>query len=208
MEIDLFELPIPDWNIGCPQCGYPLRGLPSHRCPECGLEFDIPSILQPWHRLRDPRFTGDELPVPDFGLACGECGQPLAGATLHKCPHCDTPFDLLDLRPEGDWFRLDTVFGGPISSQFIGPILAGEYIPYNVQREPSHGMLPLDEQLMVPSEFYFDVLWLIEHELAQMPRLETRDPRISWRCAHCREENPDTFDVCWNCSRPRGGQEA
>ena len=26
----------------------------------------------------------------------------------------------------------------------------------------------------------------------------------SWRCAACREENPPTFGVCWNCQAPQG----
>ena len=68
MDIDLNTLPIPDWGLICPKCRYPLVGLPAHRCPECGTEFDMADVVQTWHRLRDPRFTGHELPLPDFGL--------------------------------------------------------------------------------------------------------------------------------------------
>lgn len=42
----------PDWeNIAveakCPLCDYNLRGLTEPRCPECGYQFDWPSVLDP-----------------------------------------------------------------------------------------------------------------------------------------------------------------
>lgn len=40
-------------KIKCPQCGYPLLGLPPvHVCPECGLEYDPYSRLVPLGRPR------------------------------------------------------------------------------------------------------------------------------------------------------------
>ncbi|MBK8266827.1 MAG: hypothetical protein IPK83_00330 [Planctomycetes bacterium] len=41
MEFDPNVLPVPDLGLCCMQCGYALRGLPSHRCPECGREFTL-----------------------------------------------------------------------------------------------------------------------------------------------------------------------
>jgi hypothetical protein len=40
----------PDWeaidfDVCCGRCGYNLRMLPEARCPECGLEFDWPAVL-------------------------------------------------------------------------------------------------------------------------------------------------------------------
>jgi len=29
--------------------------------------------------------------------------------------------------------------------------------------------------------------------------------KASWRCEHCREENPGEFEFCWNCSQERAG---
>jgi hypothetical protein len=37
---------------------------------------------------------------------------------------------------------------------------------------------------------------------------EMNDPaRKPWRCVSCGEENPATFDVCWNCQKPNGSQQ-
>ena len=40
-----YELPVPDLGLHCRQCSYPLRGLPSHVCPECGTTFDPAALL-------------------------------------------------------------------------------------------------------------------------------------------------------------------
>jgi rubredoxin len=42
----------PDWetimrDVLCPLCGYNLRGLSNPRCPECGYQFEWPSVLDP-----------------------------------------------------------------------------------------------------------------------------------------------------------------
>ena len=35
------------------------------------------------------------------------------------------------------------------------------------------------------------------------------DPeRKPWRCSSCGEQNPATFDVCWNCQKPNESQQA
>ena len=46
----------PDWQaihqeVKCPLCDYNLRGLHEPRCPECGYQFDWPSVLDPNKRL-------------------------------------------------------------------------------------------------------------------------------------------------------------
>lgn len=60
--VSLFLWPrLPVWEPGsCTQCGYPLRGLPLPRCPECGTPFD-PDKTPFFHRAGiDPK-TG--LPI-------------------------------------------------------------------------------------------------------------------------------------------------
>jgi hypothetical protein len=114
MDVDLTQLPIPDWGLTCPECFYPLKGLPSHRCPECGTTLDMPSLVHTWTRLRAPRFTGEELPLPDFGLHCKRCDAPLVGATEHRCGACDTPFDIYAGYPTQPWFVLDKQLCGDL----------------------------------------------------------------------------------------------
>ena len=122
MDIDLNALPIPDWGIECPTCHYPLVGLPSHRCPECGTEFDMAEVVKPWHRLREPRFTGHERPLPDFGLLCQACRHPLAGAERYECPDCGVPFDVEVMRPRRTWFIVDQSLCGDVSLAGLEPL--------------------------------------------------------------------------------------
>ena len=46
--------PSPELLPVCPECGYDLRGIPSDRCPECGLQIDREVVSRiPWvHRAR------------------------------------------------------------------------------------------------------------------------------------------------------------
>jgi len=206
MEIDLAQLPIPDWGLTCPTCGYPLQGLPSYRCPECGKRFNIRRLIRPWTRLRPPRFTGQELPAPDFGLTCAACGHELAGARTHQCPRCGSPFDPQVLRPRQTWFVLEAASVGELPIPIVQAALAAELIPYAPVEERTvaehvagHGVM--FSRLRIPSEFYFDVLWLLQEARRQVAAVRARGDQGDWKCAQCGEDNPGHFEVCWNCER-------
>ncbi len=203
MEIDLEQLPIPDWNLVCRTCEYPLKDLPEHRCPECGLEVVMSELVQPWMRLREPQFTGRELPLPDFGLVCGDCDATLAGVTEFRCPSCRAPFDPRDGAPTGPWCKIPPALLGDVLPQAVEIILVEEFIPYvrREQRDLSRilGFDSLvDVRLEVPGEFYFDLLAALRrHELT------TPDPTDpDWDCSNCQEPNPATFTICWKCHQP------
>jgi hypothetical protein len=207
MDIDLNTLPIPDWGIECPHCRYPLVGLPSHRCPECGTRFDMAEIVQPWHRLREPRFTGHELPLPDFGLLCHACRHPLAGARQRACPACSAAFDPEAIRPRRKWFIVDQAMCGYVSLVGLEPLLAAERLPHM----RAHGKLLAEiygvakiigSRLLVPNEFFFELLWLIQKTSKEMQQVREQ-PGSPWTCPRCGEEVPDHFNVCWNCEHPR-----
>ena len=205
-EIDIGQLPIPDWGLGCPQCRYPLRGLPSHRCPECGTELDMQSVVTSWTRLRPPRFTGDELPSPEFGLSCAACGQALAGATSPACPHCAAPFDLRALRPRRDWFILDKVACGEVPVAGMLAVLAAELVPQFPVEERTSGEIfgghsGLFNRLRVASEFYFEVRWLLERARQEMAQARAAGGADDWTCPGCGEQNPGNFEICWNCGK-------
>ncbi|MCK4342994.1 MAG: hypothetical protein KAY37_14870, partial [Phycisphaerae bacterium] len=204
MDIDLQKLPIPDWGLVCPSCGYQLQGLPGHRCPECGEIIDLPDLVRPWTRLRAPRFTGDESPLPDFGLTCGECGDPLLGAKDGLCPHCGAPFDLNGLKPPREWFLLDSELCGELPIPGVQALLASEGVPHVEVREKSAieiygGQSVFANRLRVASEFFFEVLWLLQRAQAEMETARALGESAQWRCSNCGEENPGHFDVCWNC---------
>jgi hypothetical protein len=208
VEIDLAQLPIPDWGLTCPRCHYPLRGLPTHRCPECGRRLVIKELVGPWTRLRDPRFTGHELPFPDFGLRCRACGQPLAGAAALACPSCGAAFDPERWRPPRTWFILDAALCGRLPVPGVQALLASEGVPHFPMFEMTIGEVYggrsiMVDRLRVASEFYFEVRWLLEDARREMEAVRAAGDRGAWRCAACGEENPVHFEICWNCEAPR-----
>jgi hypothetical protein len=209
MDIDITALPVPDCDLRCPRCDYPLRGLPTHRCPECGRKFNIERLLRPWTRLRAPRFTGDELPFPDFGLSCSACGTPLCGAPTRDCLQCRAPFDPQATRPPRSWFLLDVRLGGGFALAALEPLLAAERIPYipvdlhSVTNVPV-GIPITSRPVLVPSEFYFELLWLLRQRRrgpADGGSSTTRAP--AWRCPACGQRVPGNFELCWSCQAAR-----
>lgn len=213
MDIDLQMLPIPDWGLVCPGCSYPLRGLPEHRCPECGHMLDIPRLVRPWTRLRDPRFDGTERPLPDFGLQCSACEADLAGAPADECHACGQPFDVLALRPPREWFILDRNICGSLPIPGVQALLAEESVPHAhandmTVHEIYGGQSSVASRLRVPGEFYFEVLWLVQQVKNEMQRArvarENGDER-HWTCPECNESNPSHFDLCWNCEQAQPG---
>jgi len=207
MDLDVTQLPIPDWGLHCPICDYPLVGLPTHRCPECGTPIDVAALVRPWTRLRAPWFSGRELPVPDFGLQCAGCGEPLAGAPERRCPACGGPFDLEHLRPRRRWFLVDAELCGDLPVAGVQALFSAEYVPHVPVMERTIGEIwggasMMINRLRVPSEFYFDVLWLLRRAREEMDAARTA-AETTWHCRACGEENPGHFEICWNCRAGR-----
>ncbi|MEW6251385.1 MAG: hypothetical protein AB1716_12115 [Planctomycetota bacterium] len=209
MDFDLDQLPIPDWGLHCPKCRYPLRGLPRHRCPECGTAFEMRDMVPPSTRVRAPRIVGLPLPIPDWGLVCLECRYPLRGLPTHRCPECGTRFDLETLRAAGEWFTLDAGMCPDLPFTHVLGLLQSEYVPHIPQPGRSvgqvYGLQPQDmpiTRVKVATEFYYEVLWLIRGLREQLAASRAA-ARKTWRCAHCGEKNPGSFEVCWSCETDR-----
>ncbi len=62
----------------CRECGYDLRGLTEHRCPECGKPFDPADLL--------PKPPKRVLP------GCDACGRPWRMGDGAFCPQCGVPY--------------------------------------------------------------------------------------------------------------------
>jgi len=205
MDVDLFQLPIPSWGLRCPTCDYALEGLPTHRCPECGQPFDMNRLVRTWTRLRDPRWTGAERPMPGLGLRCRGCGVALAGQVGFACEQCGASTRPEDLGPSGEWFVLDEQMAGTIAMPAIEALLARELVPYyhsrdRLVRELYMGPRIVGARFAVPSEFYFEVLRLLQDLRAEMAAAR-KAPR--WTCAACGARVPGNFELCWKCETPR-----
>ncbi len=165
------------------------------------------SLVPSWTRLRDPRFTGRESPLPDFGLACEACGVSLAGAFDRVCGHCGEPFDPTARRPSRPWFVLEPAVYEPLPRALLEMILRDEQVPHLVR--PGLSALGVAGfSVLLPSEFYFECRWLIQRAHQQLAAEEQGGRGEPWRCGLCGEENPAGFERCWNCgsgSGDRGG---
>ena len=207
MEIDVNQLPIPDWGLTCPCCRYALVGLPTHRCPECGTHLDMSAIIQPWHRLREPRYTGDERPIPNWDIHCQRCDTRLDGRESFECPGCGAPTDGESLKPRREWFLIEKQTCGELPLAGVQSLLAAEYVPFTYATDKAlraiyGGTDIIGSRLLVPREFYFDVLSLI-HEAEQTLGHVRDHPAEGWTCPKCNEDVPAHFDVCWNCEYER-----
>lgn len=207
MIIDIHQIPIPDWSLVCPRCEYPLRGLPSHRCPECGKSLDMNEIVRPWTRLRSPIFTGQEMPIPDFGLNCPVCRGALVGATTHHCPRCRTAIQMEEFRPSGRWFDAETWCGSGLLSAQVETMLATLQIPHI--RVQGRGTMDVflargsaGGVLYAATEFFFDFLDALRCLRGALRRTTVAAP---WDCRSCGEQVPGHFEICWNCESKRTG---
>lgn len=207
MSIDIHQLPIPDWDVVCPACGYPLRGLPEHRCAECGQRFNIADVVKSWHTLRPPQFTGRESPLPDFGFTCDKCSESIAGSLDQRCRACGRLFDLDVEMPRRDWFRISLITQGRLESEVVAAELEHEAIPFRwetAEGTPQRlymGVGTWARDLLVRRDFYFDARAAVLACLRRHAELKDRGP---WTCERCAEENPPTFELCWKCGAENG----
>ncbi|MBX3395538.1 MAG: hypothetical protein KF841_09230 [Phycisphaerae bacterium] len=153
MEFDPAALPIPDLGLNCIGCGYSLKGLPSHRCPECGREIDLEQHI----------------------------------------PRGDFPAVILDGREV------------PLSAR-TNEIMRRAGILFMAAQNPAESIFGMSRtqsingKLAVERNRYFDAIRWLKHFAAtgEMPP-EPDTSGSDWKCTACGEENPPTFEVCWNC---------
>ncbi len=78
----------------------------------------------------------------------------------------------------------------PIKERTVGEIVGGQGMGVS--------------RLRVPSEFYFEVLWLLRRMELEMEAAQSGASGEPWRCAGCGEECPGNFETCWSCGGERG----
>ncbi len=155
-------------------------------------------------------FDPEALPVPDLGLLCRKCGYPLAGLSQHRCPECGRAFTMEEYIPPGDFPFL--IYDG----KQVRPtpetieLLKQACIPYMHVMPPGDTVLKnmgynpdkLRGHIAVPRELYFETIDLLRRrQLGEPIETPTAVEQPDWTCPACSEENPGTFDMCWNCGR-------
>lgn len=195
---------IPDWNVLCPICRYPLRGLPTNRCPECGNLFDLSEIVRPWTRRREPRAAAADRPLPDYGLACSACGESLAGAAGDECPHCRRPFSLTSYIPRGATFLVERASVAPFTIGQIESLLVEEAIPFMPLRQQGFleaitGQWAIEASLTIPTEFFLDFRRAAVAAAAARRLSGVQREKSSRACDKCGARNPLDFEICWRC---------
>jgi putative signal transducing protein len=59
---------------------------------------------------------------------------------------------------------------------------------------------PAAEVWVTRDQDYDDARRIVVDTLATIDGESNANP---WVCANCREENPQSFDICWNCAREK-----
>ena len=60
---------------------------------------------------------------------------------------------------------------------------------------------------IAPGETWIE-LWIVNHEQApaairRIQEIEHQPDEEEWDCRHCKEPNPATFELCWQCQTHR-----
>jgi hypothetical protein len=164
-----------------------------------------------------PFFTGNELPLPDFGFVCRECNYELRGLPSRRCPECGSEFDPQAML--GDELNLQvTSVRTEEELRGVEEVLNVRRIPYTVAKGNSlQDMFGLAVgakagRIMVPRDYYFDALWWLRHGLAGPSTTtdeagedsaEPAGPAADWTCPSCGEVVPGDYEMCWSCCTPR-----
>ncbi|MGE3180639.1 MAG: hypothetical protein AB7N71_03350 [Phycisphaerae bacterium] len=202
-RVDIYQLPVPAWDLECPNCEHSLNGATLHRCPKCGEAFDVADVIQTWHRLRPPTYVGNESPLPDFGWSCKKCEKPLAGSTNNACQQCGEAIQRPNFIPDGEWITLHDEHTHELSEPHLARLLSREFIPF--QRESDLRAIDIymggtRNKILVPHEFFVDALHAI---VAEAHHVQSLGEAPEWSCSRCGESNPPTFEICWKCATPR-----
>ncbi len=157
-------------------------------------------------------FNPESLPVPDLGLCCLQCGYGLAGLPSHRCPECGKTFTMDGHIPKGD-FPVVIFNGKEVRSlPEIMDLLRRYQIPFMEVLGPAdsmYGMLGATHRrsrIGVMRSRYWEVIDLFRRRALDepLPVVEEFD-RPDWTCPGCEEENPGSFEVCWNCGEASPG---
>jgi hypothetical protein len=155
-------------------------------------------------------FDPNQLPMPDLGALCRQCGYPLIGLPTHRCPECGWQFTLDDLRPEGEVPPVWIDGQGVPMTKAIQQILELHEVPFD--RNVMDALYGINLGPASPVWLHVDrrLYWDTIHALLSAVGRDSGAPALPpaarskrggppWRCTACGERNPGNFEICWQC---------
>lgn len=154
-------------------------------------------------------FDPDEFPTPDLGLRCMNCGYPLGGLTECRCPECGRKFDYEEYIPPGDFPPVIVDGKNALLTPDVGDALRRAKIPFMQVMGAAENLYGLNSvthtasRVGVPRSLYFDAVDVLRQLRDGEFALPPLDHSPDWFCPQCGEENPGTFELCWQCDSAR-----
>jgi hypothetical protein len=154
-------------------------------------------------------FDIDAIPTPDLGLRCMECSYPLGGLMERRCPSCGQVFEYESFVPKGDFPALIADGKEVLLTPEVSDALRRAQIPFvEVLGTAAHlygtfSAMHNNTRVGVPRSQYFEAVDAVKRLKDGVSNLPPHDARSEWVCPQCQEENPGTFEICWQCESER-----
>ncbi len=172
-----------------------LRELPGH--PEMSVFPD-----------RAPTIDNADVPEGEEDLHCPKCKYSLARISAEYCPECgiDLSYEPITIFAAADqslvWAAAMVLDQNEISNL----ITSGSF-------DPVLGIFTRRQSLphiMVPFKFYHEAAQLLDSKFGRREfktgdKPTTPESTPDWACSGCNEQNPESFEVCWQCGLQRPG---
>ena len=170
-----------------------LRNLPNH--PEMSVFAD-----------RAPRVSHRDVDDAAEKFNCPRCKYSLQGIEPVYCPECGTH---VEFEPTVVFTAADQslVWAAALvldQHEISNLIVTGSYDPF-LGAFAKAGSMP---RLMVPFKFVYEAISILDERFGrrmfkpgEAPARPAPEP--NWTCPSCSEENPASFELCWNCNAPR-----
>jgi hypothetical protein len=123
-----------------------------------------------------------------------------------RCPRCEVPRDYQLIHRRGNVFFLGLEFSRPAIMMDLRCSVCG----YEIRVDPSEEAVlaqtaeatRLLKAGLVSTQAYQDSIRSLSARFIGVLKALNE----SWRCSICGEDNPVTFDSCWNCCRKSGAR--